>query len=122
MAGLAPPSVPTLGANLLPTLCMSQTLALKLQETKPTLELGFKEQPLTFVPATLGIPPQTKLRMLVKLGHILPLPHSRFFQQPLPPLPIKAVNFPTLRHSNSAVPSGGHQESVGEKGTQAVRE
>lgn len=68
MAGLAPPSVPTLGANLLPTLCMSQTLALKLQETKPTLELGFKEQPLTFVPATLGIPPQTKLRMLVKLG------------------------------------------------------
>lgn len=75
MAGLAPPSVPTLGANLLPTLCMSQTLALKLQETKPTLGLGFKEQPLTFVPATLGIPPQTKLRMLVKLGtHSTPSP------------------------------------------------
>lgn len=121
MAGLAPPSVPTLGADLLPALCMSQTLALKLQETKPTLGLGFKEQPLTFVPATLGIPPQTKLRMLVKLGtHSIPSPLPDSSNNP--PLPIKAVNFPTLRHSNSAVPSGGHQESVGEKGTQAVRE
>lgn len=34
----------------LPTPCMSQTFALKLQETKPTLGLEFKKQPLTLAP------------------------------------------------------------------------
>lgn len=35
-------------------------LSLKLQETKPTLGLGLKYQPLTLAPSPLGLPPQDK--------------------------------------------------------------